>query len=352
MRKNRIAVLFAVVMAVALTLSACGNKKTALNEAMQNAWAASKDMRSFTFEGSFVIDELGLPEGSQGMILSELEAIGKAPVSFRGAYVQDPLHMEITLKLAFPGDAALTLEVPIILTDDNLYVRIPSIPFLPLGDAAGRFVKIDPAKLEEQAGALPALDVGTQRELSVDVLNILARNLDEEHYFWELKRNDVPGLPEDVKADLYVQLRIGEDNFDAFVQAMADHVVPEILDLLFEKEAYRSALHISEDGLREMKEKFGADGPDSPRSRLEALKESLTVHEVSMTGAIKDGHFVWQMLKGDVEIAENGETTAVAFTFSIRYDNINGDVTFEHGIPEDAMSLEEFGQMFFFGLPF
>ena len=76
------------------------------------------------------------------------------------------------------------------------------------------------------------------------------------------------------------------------------------------------------------------------------------MHEVSMTGAIKDGHFVWQMLKGDVEIAENGETTAVAFTFSIRYDNINGDVTFEHGIPEDAMSLEEFGQMFFFGLPF
>jgi len=340
-------VWLAIVMAAMLTLSACG-KKTALNEAMQNAWAASKDMESFTFDGSFVIDELHLPAGSQvAGDLSYLETLGNVSVSFRGAYNQDPLRMEITLKLTIPGDAAFTVEVPVILTDDKMYVRIPSIPLLPLGDAAGRFVEIDLAELEGQAGALSAFDVELQRKLSVDVLNILTRHLDEESYLRELKREDVPGLPGDVKADRYVQLRIGEDNFEAFARALVERIAPEIIDLLLENESYRSALRLSEEGLRRMKEVLAADGPDSPRNRLEALKENIAVREISMTGAIKDGRFVWQLLKGNVEAENNGEKTAVNFTFNIRYDNINQDVTFEHDIPEDALSLEAFGQLFF-----
>ena len=344
--------LLAVLMAAALTLSACG-KKTPVGEAMQNAWAASMEMKSYTFDGSFVIDELQLPSGDRGMALSYFDSLRDLSVSVRGAYVRDPLRMEMILKLKIPGDLAFTIEVPIILTADKMYARIPDIPLLPLGDAAGRFVEFDLAELAESTGEwLPPIDVETQRKLSVDMLNILMRHLDEEDYFRELKKDEVPGLPADLKADRYVRFGITQDNFESFIQALVDHIAPELIDLLLENEAYRSALMLTEDELRQAKDELAANDPDSLRNRLEELKDSLTIHELGITGAIQGDYMVYQAFKGKIEAEENGETTVVGFTFNIRYDNINRDVTFEHDIPSDAMSMEEFGQSLFSGFAF
>lgn len=353
MRKSRWTVLLVVLMAAMLTVSACG-KKTSPKEAMQNAWTASMEMKSFAFDGSFVIDEFELPPiVPGGADLPFPDMIRNASLAVSGAYVQDPLRLEMDLKLKLPGDLALTIDVPIIFTKDKVYVRIPSIPMLPLGDAAGKFVEIDLAELaEENGGTLPAAHVELQRKLSGEVLGILFRNLDEKVYFQELKKNDVPGLPGDLKADRYVKFSVTQDNFDAFMQAFAEQILPALIDLLLENEEYRSMLRITEEELRRAKEEIGSNGPESLQKSLEALKESLKIHEISLTGALKGDHLIYQKLKGSVEATEGGETTKVGFTFDIRYDKINENVTFKHDIPTDALTMEEFQQSLFPGLVF
>jgi hypothetical protein len=352
MRKGRLTVLLVVLMAAMLAVSACG-KKTSPKEAMQNAWAASMKMKSFAFDGSFVIDELALPSGAQAADLPFAELIRNASLAVSGAYVQNPLRMEMDLKLALPGDLALTVDVPVIFTEDKVYVRIPDIPMLPLGDAAGKFVELDPAGLtEEDGGTLPAVDVELQRKLSGEVLGILFRSLDEKIYFQELKKDDVSGLPGDLKADRYVKFSVTPENFDAFMQTLADQVLPALVDLLLENEEYRSMLRITEDELKRAKEEIASNGPESLRNSLEELKKNLKVNEISLTGALKGDHLVYQKLKGNVEATENGETTKIGFTFDIRYDKINEDVTFKHDIPADALTMEEFRRSLFPGLAF
>ena len=350
MRNGRLVVLLTVLMAAMLALSACG-KKESVSEAMRNAWSASMDMRSFMFDGSFVIDKLELPPGAmEAPGLPYLDMIRNMSVSVRGAYVREPMQMEMSLKLTLPGDLALSFEVPFILTADKMYVRVPDIPLFPLGDAAGKFVEFDLGELSEaQGGTLPTVDVETQRRLSVDMLNILARHLDEREYFRELKKDEVPGLPADLKADRYVKFGVTNDNSEAFVTALAEHIAPELIDLLLENEAYRTALNIPESELRRAKDEWSASDPESRRKELDELKESLRIHEFSVTGAIKGNHMVYQALKADFEVTDQGETTGVAFTFDIRYDHINEDVTFEHGIPEDPITMEELEQSLYFG---
>lgn len=350
MRKSRLAVLLVALMAAMLALSACG-KKTSLKETMQNAWAASMEMKTFSFVGSFVIDELELPPSMREEAdLPFLNTIRNASLALSGTYVQDPLRMEMDLKFTLPGDLALTVNVPVIFTENKVYVKVPDIPMLPLGDAAGRFVEIDLAELaEKNGGMMPAIDVEAQRKLSGEVLGILFKHLDEKDYFRELKKNDVPGLPGDLKADRYIQFGVAQDNFEAFMLTLAEQVLPEIVDLLLENEAYRSALQITEDELRQAKEKLASNDPESLRKSLEELQQNLKINELSLTGALMGDHLVYQALKGNFEVSENGETTKIGFTFNIRYDKINEDVTFKYDIPADALSIEQFQQSLFFG---
>jgi hypothetical protein len=353
MKRSRLMLLLAVLMAVVLTMSACG-KKTLPKEAMENAWAASMEMKSFTFDGSFVINGLDLSAGGHdmGVLPLDPDTLRNLTIDFRGTYTRNPLRMEMILKLTIPGDLALSIELPIIRTEDKVYVRIPDIPFFPLGDAAGKFIELDPAQTAgEQAGVFP-FDVDVQRKLAGDVMAIVFRHLDEGDFFREAKKTDVPGLPGDLKADRYIRFAITEENFDAFMTALVEKIAPEIIDLLLENEAYRSALQISEDDLRKAKEELGSTDPDSLRNELEALKESLNIREISMTGALKGDYLVYQAVKGNAEVAENGRTSMIDFTFDIRYDNINKDVTFEHGIPAEAITWEEFQRSLFAGLAF
>ena len=350
MKRNRLMLLLAALMAAMLVMSACG-KKTSPGEALRNAWAASMEMKSFTFDGTFAIDGLEMPPGALNETAQPyLSMLQNASVAVSGAYDRDSKHAEIILKPVIGGDLAVSIEVPIIWADGKTYVRIPTIPLLPLGDAAGRFVVIEPAG---EGAALPAIDVDLYRKFFGEIMGIVFRHLDGDAYFREAKKGDIPGLPDDLKADRFVVFSITQDNADAFMTALAERILPEIIDLLIGSEAYRSMLQLTEEELKRAKEELAATDSESLRGKLDELRQNLKVHEISMTGAIKGGNLVYQKLKVSVEQAENGgEPGKIGFSFDIRYDNINQDVTFEHDIPAETLTMEEFWQSLFAGMAF
>lgn len=348
--------MLAVLMAAMLVLSACG-KRESLSETMQNAWAASAERKSFTFDGSFKLDKLKLSSMDESE-LAFLGELGDISVTVSGAYTQEPLQFEMILRLELSGDLSISFDVPFIMTADKMYLRVPDIPMLPLGDLAGKFIELDLAELAEQEGIdlseLAAVDFEMQRRLAVDLMNIMFKHLDEKEYLQEVKKDEVPGLPGDVKADRYVKFSITNDNLETLVTTLIEKLLPEFIDLLMENEDYRTALGVSESDLKEAKEELSGDDTASIREGLEELKEMFNIHEFSMTSAIKGNEIVYQVLKLDFEVEpEPGETARLGLTYDIRYDNINKDVTFKYGIPSDTISLDELiEQSFLFGAGF
>lgn len=350
MKRNRLAVLLAVLMAAVLMVTACGEKPTP-KEAVQGAWTSSMEMKSFTYTGTLRLEELDLPPSvladADASILAMLKNMS---VGIRGAYSQDPLMMETILNLTIPGDMAISFEVPAIATPDKLYVKIPNIPMFPLGEAAGKFLEIDPKEYAEQQGIdIQAIDFDLQRKFGGDVMDIVFKHLDAEPYFEELKKSDVEGLPDDLKADRYVKFSITQDSFESFVMTAVDHIVPEVIDLLLESEEYRAMLGVTEDELRRAKDELAAEDRSGIRQDLEELKESFRINELSLTGAIRDKVMVYQKVNVRLETTQDGETMKIGLGFDIRYDNINGDVQFEHGVPNETITMDELIQSFMLG---
>ncbi|WP_213531881.1 hypothetical protein [Paenibacillus cisolokensis] len=74
-------------------------------------------MESYTFKGSFGIDELSLPAEALGSnpAAGMVPLLKGASITASGAYQSEPLRMEATAGLSLEGDLKMSLEVPILL---------------------------------------------------------------------------------------------------------------------------------------------------------------------------------------------------------------------------------------------
>ena len=328
--------------------SACSSKSTPPKEAIQQAFTASMEMKSYSFTGSIGIDELELPEELlAGADPSMIDMIKNASLNVKGAYREDPMQMEMNLDLTIPGDMAMTINVPIVMTEEKLYVKIPNIPMLPLGEAAGKFVEIDPKQLAEEQGVeAPVLDLNTQRQMAEELTGIALKHFDGKTYFAELKKEDVTDLPEGVDPDRIVKFFVTQETFEPMIMTIVDKVAPEIIDALLANEDYLKALQLTKEDLEKAKEELAAGDRSELKTELEKFKEDVKVNDLSLTTAIQGDYPVYQSANVNLDVTQDGQTAKVGLSFKSQYANINEEVTFEHGIPEDAISIEELEQMF------
>jgi len=325
--------------AVIVVLTGCSDGKPP-KEALQNAVGKTADMKSYTFKGALAIDELSLPpdllEGNAAM----LDMVKNASVTVDGAYQADPMQMEMNMSIALKGDLAFNLNVPIVLTEKKVWIKVPNIPGYDLGEAKGKFLEIDVEELQQEQGIdASATDVDTQRKLMEDVTGIVLKHFDGKDYFSEPKAADVPGLPEELKPDQIVKFGVTPDNFDATVETLVKKVAPEVIDLLLNNEKYRKALQLQETDLNKAKENLAKE--EEVDKQVAAFKESVKVNELSIIGAIKKEFLVYQVVKANVDVTDNGQTSKVGMTVNTQYDNINEKVEFKTGIPTETIKLEE-----------
>jgi len=333
------------IVAILSVLTAC-TSKTPPKEAIQNALTSSMEMTSYTFSGSLAVDELDVPaELLEGMDPSMLDMVRDASLNINGVYREDPMQMEMTLDLTIPGDMAFTVKTEMVMTEDKMYVKVPNIPMLPLGDAAGKFVEIDPKQLaEEQGTPVPELDIETQRRMGQELAGVLFKHFDEEQYFEELKKADA-GLPEGVEADRVIKFNVTQETFEPMVMTIVDKVAPEMIDLLLANEDYLNALQLTKEDLETAKEELAAGDRSELTEALETFKKDVKVNELSLTTAIQDQWPVYQSANVNLDVTQDGQTAKVGLSFTSQYANINEEVTFEIGIPEDAISMDELEQM-------
>jgi len=333
--------LLLMVMAVALV--GCTNPKEP-KEAVQGALEQSMEMKSYTFNASLVFDELILDVGADaGMVGDMLEG---STLQVSGAYQQDPMRMEMTANIHLQGDFSMNIEIPMIMAENKLWVKVPSIPMMPMPGISGQFIEVDLKKLSEEQGVeMPAMDLDSQRKMIQDITSVVMNHYDEESYFSEAEETELAAKPEGMKLDQIVKFTVNEGNFEEFVTILVEKVAPDVIDLLMNNEEYRTNLQLTTEQLEQAKQELEQQDGSELQAELNEIKENLKVNEISVSAAIKDGYMVYQEMKTNVNVTADGETATIGMFITGEYNNINDAVDFKLEIPTDAVPLEELMNM-------
>ncbi|WP_373231055.1 hypothetical protein [Cohnella sp.] len=339
-------VLLSLLLTAAVVLSGC-TKDQSPKEALQASMLKSSDIKSYNFKGSMKFEDFNFPQ--EDMNADEAAAVinmlKSAELSWTGAYKSDPMMMEMNLKLDLKGDLAISFTVPIIMTTEKIWVKIPNIPMLPIPeDIQGKFVELDLKELAEQSGQpMPSMDIGKSQKMVNDIMEIVFKHIEEDAYLTSIPVKDA-GLPEGVKVDQVVQFHMDKAQIEPFVNTIIDKIAPEIIELLATNEEYRNLLQLKPEdleeakkGLAEVKDKEVSEGLAEMNKELKSLNVKANI------GIDKNEYPIYTDVIIDAAIESEEATGSFAIKVVSENTNINGDVKFEIGEPkaEDVLTIEE-----------
>src|SRR5690625_3763616 len=155
LRKKTFVCSLVLLLVFTAVLAACGKSEPSAKEMMANGLVASGEMDSYRFEGSLGLN-MQLPQSAfeaDPMAGSIAQLFENIRIDIDGVYHREPFQLETNLNFHLSGDMALTLTVPLVLTEETLWVRIPQTPFFPLPpELTGKYVELDLEQVAELSG--------------------------------------------------------------------------------------------------------------------------------------------------------------------------------------------------------
>ncbi|CAH0122713.1 hypothetical protein PAE9249_05301 [Paenibacillus sp. CECT 9249] len=341
--------MLACMLVVMVVLSGCASKKDP-KESVQAAMENALKMNSYELTGSLKINELSVndpaleQDPAAGMVLNLLK---NAEVNVSGVFQKDPMQMEMTLEVKLQGDMAITLSVPMVITEDKMWMKIPNIPMLGLPESmVDKFIEIDMKKLAEEQGAdlnVGALDLTKSQELSQELTKVVLGGFDGKTFFSDVNVKEA-GLPEGVDAKQVVKFDITDSNLEQAVTVFVKDVLPQILDLM-SSDKYKDMFQLQQEEIDKLKKEISDEA--ELKKALEELKKAVKINQFSITTAVsKDDYPVYQDVNANLDITNEGTTVKLGLQASSQYSKINEKVEFKIGIPTDVITMEELEQQF------
>lgn len=341
-----------------MVLAGCSRSEPP-KEILRKAFDKSAQIQSYAFSGSLKFEELDLPveavpEEEAGARMG-LALLKNAEVSWNGAYRADPMLAEINLKVSVKGDMEMSFTLPIVMNPEKVWIKVPDIPLLPLPpDIVGKFVELDLKKLAEEQGTpltpMPQTDVDVMRKLGNELLDIVFKHLDEKTYLSTLKKEEA-GLPDSADVKKAVRFRLTKEQIRPFLQTFIENIAPEVIELL-SKEEYRNLLQLKQEDLDVWKKQLESFNTDELEKGMEEFNQNIETFDMTANlGVNGDGYVSYTDLS--VRVAgrdESGRTGKIGIKVVMEQTDINRDVTFEYGVPEDVLTLEELMEQFGAGM--
>lgn len=340
--------LVALILAAMLVLTGCNSSSKSPQEALQASMLKSAELKSYSFDGSMKIEDLKFPaEGDAadaGQMLSMLKDMN---LSWTGVYRADPMHLEMTLSLVLKGDMAVNFNIPIVMEQDKVWVKIPNIPFFPLPeDMTNKFLELDLKQLAEQSGqSMPSVDPGKSQKLVNDLMGIIFKNVDEKEYLSDVKVKEA-GLPDGVDAKQVIRFQVSKDQVEPFVNTVIEKIAPEIINLISGNAEYRDMLSLKQEDLDEAKKALEDAKKEDITEGMDEFKKSVKSLEVVANIGIDAKEYpVYSDVHVSTEIDAEGQPVTVAFKVVSQTKDINKDVKLEfEGGPKDVITMEQLQQ--------
>jgi len=339
----------AALIAAASLLASCSAKKSP-EELLQRAAEKAREIRSYTYTGSLQM------EGSTSLIDGGAAGESALPenkpfqlhITWNGVYRADPMLAETELDIRFVSGMEIAFSLPVVMNRDKIWIRVPDVPFLPLPpEAVGQFIEINQRLLaEEQDAPLAPQDVGALQQLYPELLGIFFKHLEENTYFTALSRKEA-ALPEGTGVKDVVRMRIDKEHLRPFLETLVRQIAPEAVDLLA-REEYRELHGIDPETLEEMKRElaeYGETELDQDLQEIERLPDPFPI--TADIGVNGEGYAAWLDVNVDAGFLDALDRPG---RFRLRAKSeladINGEVSFRYGEPQDALTVEELMQLF------
>jgi hypothetical protein len=337
------------LVAILFVVAGCSSSKPS-KEALVDSLKKMSEMHAYAFSGTIGINDITIPAnesddlGMTAMIASMLKG---AKLSFDGQFDRDAKRTDVTMKVEYSSEGvSTTLEVPMIMTDEKMYMKIPNLPFLPLPeDLTSKFIEIDLKKLMEEQGTTDAPVINNDKmiKLSSDMVLAMIEPFESKEYFSEPKAADVQGLPQDAKYDSLVQFQLTNENFPAALDTILNKVAPAVIDLLASDEEYLKLIGVKKEDLDTVKQQL----TENSAQWVEQAKKAVKVNDFKLTTGVKDGYMTFQGINADIAVSDEsiGETKLNMYVHST-YSAINEKQTFKQEIPTDTTTLEDLANSF------
>lgn len=298
-------------------------------------------LESYEFFGNAEVG-LTFPEvtGEDAEMMGELMAMFEnINVHLSGAYVKDPMQLEMLMEVVISEEMGLTFEMPIIMTEDAMYMKMDEL----LGDSEDKFIKMDLAELAEMSGEdAAALDMELQFELSKVLNDMMTKHFIDFYSEVDLNSIEIEHNPASQKA---IKFEVTNDSVASFVQVLFEDMLPELLQFMQNPE-YAAALGLTAEDLALLVGTdiaFDIEDADF-QEMLKELSNALQINELSSHIVIDANNIALDhLLNADVKLTFEGETLGLTVNANLSKSAVNEEVTFQFDIPadEDTISFDE-----------
>jgi len=311
--------LIGIAFVLMLSLSACGQNKSAY-ESLKQGTAKLGQADSFDYSGTLAFKMDAKPAAGNAEEAQVEQMLSNLELKFSGASFKKAKQATFNLELALKGDASLSLNVPIVVDQEDIYVKVPSIPMLPLPETVtGKYVHITKADLEklseqaaqENAQKQPKADPAKEKQLNKELEAVIAKQFKQDDNLIKVSvKKSSAEVPAPVKQ--VVEYSITNDNFPTLVEKIVKGLIPDILTVLSKPE-YKELTGIPTDALKDYQKSLDS-------FTTEELKKQLTVNKAISQFGI-DGSGYLSYLRDKFDFTANDETSgktnaAIDFTFN------------------------------------
>lgn len=309
-----------------------------LDKVYENEFA----LDSYKFSGDFnfglsIPEELQIPE-----MAGFTDMLEDIQVEMTGAYVKDPMHLETNIKLTMSGEFGITMNVPMIMTEEKMWYKFPEIPMMPMPEElAGKYIEIDLTELEEMEG-LPStsMDYDLQMEFASVINKLFIEQFGPD--FYKLAEADALQIPNGIDTKEVVKFELTNETLQPFVEKMMTGYLPKFFEIMQDPK-YADILGISAEDFEEVEEGF------------ELIQENLneivaTIHETVSINTFdqhivinQDDQIAYDVMNLDVDITSEEGVFGLKLGSKMHKTNMNEEIEFVLGIPsaDEVITMEE-----------
>ncbi len=328
-----------MIMMLVVGCSENVDPKTYVNDVVKQ----SEKKQSYSFEGSSKIKMrytgAVVDKGIGSNLLNDF--LEDFTVKYEGVVSQEPEQMEVTLSMKSGGEHPYEVEMPLVVTDQDVYFQLPTMDSFQMPKSLeDTYIKVD---ANQDKGKDTQKKEEQFTSLINDVTMIIIDHLEEDKYYEEIPATAVPAA-EGVEIDQAIKVSLDNASITTFLQDSFEQIGLEILDLIEQK--YMDTLGISNPQMKVAKEAIEKTQEQLDKS-LANMDDFIQIDKLDMIYAADVNKFItYQGSDADITFkGKDGDLRIVAST-NTSYTNLNQEPQFKIGIPEDTLNWKEVEDFF------
>lgn len=329
---------------------------------LKEVYANEAALTSYEFEGSMnlglVLPKLAEEDAELAAIFAMFEDID---VSMTGAYQLDPMLFKANVAVTLNGDfkelvgelgiESITIDIPMIMTEDKMWMKFPQTPFAPVPEEfAGKYIEFDMAELSALSGQpAPTMNMNLQTEFGIAIQSLFIDHFAKDFYK-EVSKAEI-GFGNNNDVEKVVKFELSNETLASFIDILFNKFMPDFIELL-NTPGYAEALGLTAEDLALMQESLPELVGLDIEEMVSEINNFVKINELTQYDAIhKDKYILSTLANIDVEFVDGEESFGFKLAFDLNKLNVNKPVQIK--IPDKSQvvpfeSLFQFDEEFYY----